>query len=85
MSLCWFIFYGNFFLQAMCLYWATSAFFGLAQNITFKFPAVRRLLGIPKTPNESQHPVQDLKNLLRLKGEEFVKIQREGRSVKKKE
>lgn len=71
--------------SAMCLYWAVSAFFGLAQNITFKFPAVRRLLGIPKTPNESQHPVQDLKNLLQLKGEEFVKIQREGRSVKKKE
>ena len=72
-------------LQAMCLYWAVSAFFGLAQNITFKFPAVRRLLGIPKTPSESQRPMQDFKNLLRLKGEEFMRIQREGRPTKKNE
>lgn len=71
--------------SAMCLYWAVSAFFGLAQNITFKFPVVRRLLGIPKTPSESQHPVQDLKNLLQLKGEEFMRIQREGQSIKKED
>ncbi|KAJ7381135.1 Cytochrome c oxidase assembly protein cox18, mitochondrial [Desmophyllum pertusum] len=69
--------------SAMCLYWSVSAFFGLAQNIAFKFPAVRRLLGIPQTPSESQHPMQDLRNLMRLKGEEFMRIQREGRPTKK--
>lgn len=70
--------------QAMSLYWAVSAFFGLTQNIAFKVPSVRRRLGIPKTPSESEHPFQDLKNLAQLKGEEFLRIQREGRPVKKK-
>lgn len=69
---------------AMSLYWAVSAFFGLSQNIAFKFPAVRRQFGILKTPSESEHPIQDLRNLAQLKGEEFVRIQREGRPVKKK-
>jgi len=69
---------------AMSLYWAVSAFFGLTQNIAFKFPAVRRQLGIPKTPSESEHPIRDMRNLARLKGEEFLRIQREGRQMKKK-
>ena len=73
----------NFCLQAMCLYWSVSAFFGLAQNIAFKFPTVRRQLGIPKTSSESERPIHDLKILLQLKGEEFMKIQREGRPTKK--
>lgn len=68
----------------MSLYWAVSALFGLTQNITFKVPSVRRQLGIPKTPSESERPFQDLKNLAQLKGEEFLRIQREGRPVKKK-
>lgn len=73
----------HLFFQAMCLYWAVSAFFGLAQNIALKFPTVRRQLGIPKTPSESQQPIQELKILLQLKGEEFMRIQREGRKTKR--
>lgn len=73
----------NLYFQAMCLYWAVSAFFGLAQNIALKFPTVRRQLGIPKTPSESQQPIQELKILLQLKGEEFMRIQREGRKTKR--
>lgn len=69
---------------AMCLYWAVSAFFGMVQNVALKFPTVRRQLGIPKTPSESQRPIQELKILLQLKGEEFMRIQREGRTTKKK-
>ncbi|KAM7429708.1 Cytochrome c oxidase assembly protein cox18 [Porites harrisoni] len=69
---------------AMSLYWAVSAFFGLTQNIAIKVPSVRRHLGIPKTPSESEHPFQDLRNLAQLKGQEFLRIQREGRPVKKK-
>lgn len=73
----------NLYFQAMCLYWAVSAFFGVAQNIALKFPTVRRQLGIPKTPSESQQPIQELKILLQLKGEEFRRIQREGRTTKR--
>ncbi|XP_078366701.1 cytochrome c oxidase assembly protein COX18, mitochondrial-like isoform X2 [Oculina patagonica] len=69
--------------SAMCLYWSVSAFFGLAQNIAFKFPTVRRQLGIPKTSSESQRPIHDLKNLLQLKGQEFIRIQRESQSKNK--
>ena len=71
------------YFQAMCLYWAVSAFFGLAQNVALKFPTVRRQLGIPKTPSESERPIQELKILLQLKGEEFMRIQREGRTTKR--
>ena len=71
------------FWQAMSLYWAVSALLGLTQNIAFKFPAVRRLCGIPRTPSESEYPIRDLQNLARLKREEFLQIQREGRPVKK--
>ena len=72
-----------FFWQAMSLYWAVSALLGLTQNVAFKFPAVRRLCGIPRTPSESEYPIRDLQNLARLKREEFLQIQREGRPVKK--
>ncbi|XP_074618316.1 cytochrome c oxidase assembly protein COX18, mitochondrial-like [Acropora palmata] len=68
---------------AMSLYWAVSALLGLTQNVAFKFPAVRRLCGIPRTPSESEYPIRDLQNLARLKREEFLQIQREGRPVKK--
>ena len=73
----------NLYFQAMCLYWAVSAFFGLAQNVALRFPTVRRKLGIPKTPSESERPIQELKILLQLKGEEFMRIQREGRATKR--
>ena len=69
----------------MSLYWAVSALLGLTQNIAFKFPAVRRLCGIPRTPSESEYPIRDLQNLARLKREEFLQVQREGRPVKKGE
>ncbi|KAK2568346.1 Cytochrome c oxidase assembly protein COX18 [Acropora cervicornis] len=35
------------------------------------------------TPSESEYPIRDLQNLARLKREEFLQIQREGRPVKK--
>ncbi|KAI8049583.1 membrane insertase OXA1/ALB3/YidC, partial [Syncephalis plumigaleata] len=34
---------------AVCIYWCTSAFYSLAQNVTFQRPIVQRWLGYPQT------------------------------------
>jgi inner membrane protein COX18 len=60
----------------MCLYWAASAGYGVGQNLMMKFPKVRRNLGIPKTPSESKQPFKDLKKLLDIKMDSFIKKQR---------
>ncbi|XP_064619435.1 cytochrome c oxidase assembly protein COX18, mitochondrial-like [Lineus longissimus] len=46
--------------SCMCLYWTTSSFYGLLQNIAFKMPKVKRTLGIPLSPSESSTPFQDM-------------------------
>jgi len=52
-----------------------SCGYGLVQNIAFKFPKVRRRLGIPKTPSESKHPFRDLAEIIREKSKAFVRLQ----------
>ena len=60
----------------MSLYWSVSSSYGLAQNVLFKFPRVRRALGIPKTPSESKHPYRDLLAIIEQKLKAFIKLQR---------
>jgi len=62
------------FLQAMTLYWATSSTYGLLQNIILRFPKVRRKVGIPITPSESQHPFKDLAGILNEKRKSLFTI-----------
>eukprot|EP00035_Acanthoeca_spectabilis_P035714 m.35926 g.35926 ORF g.35926 m.35926 type:complete len:458 (+) comp7509_c0_seq1:162-1535(+) len=45
---------------AVCLYWAVSSCYGVAQNLAFRLPAVRRAGGIPKTLSESDTPFADM-------------------------
>ncbi|XP_070187347.1 cytochrome c oxidase assembly protein COX18, mitochondrial-like [Littorina saxatilis] len=53
--------------SCMCYYWVCSSLFGLGQNVLFKFPSVRRLLRLPRTPSESQTPFTDMYNAAKLK------------------
>ena len=62
--------------QVMSLYWSVSSSYGLAQNVLFKLPRVRRTLAIPKTPSESKHPYKDLLVLIKEKSKAFIKLQR---------
>ena len=61
----------------MSLYWSISASFGLVQNISLKFPRVRRILGIPKTPLESRTPFRDIVAIIASRAAKFVEIQKE--------
>ena len=49
----------------MTLYWATSAFYGLGQNLLLKFPTVRSALCIPSAPSDSETPFRDMKDEIR--------------------
>ncbi|KAK6637403.1 hypothetical protein RUM44_007820 [Polyplax serrata] len=46
--------------SCVALYWVTSMLCGLGQNLLFLSPRVRRLCGIPVTPNEVQKPYSNL-------------------------
>ncbi len=59
----------------MSLYWSASASFGLLQNISLKFPRVRRILGIPKTPSESATPFKDIASIIAGRAAKFLEIQ----------
>lgn len=48
------------FTQAMSSYWAVSSLFAVSQNLSLRFPIVRRSLGIPKTPSEPEKPMRHL-------------------------
>ena len=61
---------------ALSLYWVTSSAFGLVQNVAFKFPAVRRLLRIPKAPGDLERPFRDIRLRLREGMQEFLEKQR---------
>ena len=63
-------------LQAMSLYWSVSSSYGLVQNILFRFPRVRRTLGIPRTPSESKHPYRDLLAIIEQKTKAYIRLQR---------
>lgn len=64
---------------AMTLYWVTSSTYGLAQNIAMKYPKVKRLLGVPKTPSEVEKPLTHYKELFRGNMEKWMKSQRQDR------
>ena len=64
-------------LQAMSLYWSASSSYGLAQNVLFNFPRVRRALNIPRTPSETQTPFKDLWAIVQDKTRAFITLQRE--------
>ena len=66
----------NVLMQAMSLYWSVSSSYGLAQNVLFKLPRVRRALAIPRTPSESKHPYKDLLAIVEQKSKAFIKLQR---------
>ena len=66
-----------YLLQAMVLYWSLSSSYGLIQNILFKYPQVRRVLNIPKTPSESKTPYKDLLVIIKDKARQFILLQRE--------
>ncbi|XP_041362241.1 cytochrome c oxidase assembly protein COX18, mitochondrial-like [Gigantopelta aegis] len=51
---------GGLVPSSMSLYWSCSSLFGVAQTLAFKSPRVKRSLGIPKTPRESDTPFRDL-------------------------
>lgn len=51
--------------SCICIYWVTSSFYGIVQNLILLKPSVRRLLGIPKTTKELQEPYQHLLEALR--------------------
>ena len=61
----------------MSLYWSVSASFGLIQNVSLKFPTVRRILRIPKTPSESATPFRDIVKILGNRAEKFLELQKE--------
>ncbi|CAG0921588.1 unnamed protein product [Notodromas monacha] len=48
--------------SCVTLYWATSSLAALMQNVVIKYPQVRRALGVPKTPSESETPFKDVWN-----------------------
>ena len=66
----------------MSLYWSVSASFGLFQNIALKFPRVRRIFGIPKTPLESEKPFKHLASLIVDQAVKFLEIQEDHRRKK---
>ena len=62
---------------AMSLYWSASAAFGLLQNISLKFPRVRRILGIPETPSESATPFKDMAAIVAGRAKKFLNVQKD--------
>lgn len=66
----------NVIMQVMSLYWSVSSSYGLAQNVLFRLPRVRRALAIPKTPSESKHPYKDLLAVVKQKSKDFIRLQR---------
>jgi hypothetical protein len=61
----------------MSLYWSVSASFGLLQNISLKFPRVRRILGIPKTASESAMPFKDMASVIAGRASKFLEVQKD--------
>jgi len=57
--------------QALALYWTASSTFGLVQNISFRQPAVRRMLKIVKTPSEQERPVTFMLQSFRRRYHDF--------------
>ena len=66
----------------MSLYWSVSASFGLLQNISLKFPRVRRILGIPKTPSESERPFKNFASIIADRAVKFLEIQKDHKRKK---
>eukprot|EP00041_Stephanoeca_diplocostata_P025910 m.690000 g.690000 ORF g.690000 m.690000 type:complete len:374 (-) comp22848_c0_seq3:3057-4178(-) len=58
--------------SALTLYWATSSVFGLAQNLVFRYPAVRQRFNIPSTPTDSATPIRHMAIEAKLAWRAFV-------------
>ena len=56
-----------FFIQAMSMYWATSASYSTCQNILLKLPSTRALLRMPTTQMDSETPFRDMQEALSKK------------------
>ena len=63
----------------MTLYWAVSSSFGLMQNLAFRVPRVRRVLGVPRTASESKRPFRELGEIVHEKARTFIKLQHKDR------
>ncbi|XP_055687474.1 cytochrome c oxidase assembly protein COX18, mitochondrial [Lutzomyia longipalpis] len=46
--------------SCLSLYWVSSSAFGLIQNLTMMSPKFRRIVGIPNTPSQLEHPYKHL-------------------------
>lgn len=53
--------------SAVSLYWTTSSFWGLCQNLLLLSPKVRRLARIPETEHELSHPYSHMYERMRNK------------------
>lgn len=53
--------------QCLTLYWVTSSFIGLSQNLLFLSPSFRRVVGIPPNPSTRTHPYSHLMQQIREK------------------
>lgn len=70
---------GSLMPSAMTLYWAVSSSFGLMQNLMFRVPRVRRVLGVPRTASESKRPFRELGEIVHEKARTFIKLQHKDR------
>ena len=70
------VFFASQVPTAMSLYWATSSSYGLIQNLLLMRPPVRRALGIPRAPSESVTPLKDKMDVLKVRMNQFMEIQR---------
>lgn len=69
--------------SGISLYWMLSSFYGLVQNVLFKYPKVRRIFGIPKSQSESENPIRDLLSMYRSEWAGFLRKQKEYHSERK--
>nr|CAD7395628.1 unnamed protein product [Timema cristinae] len=52
--------------SCLCLYWTTSSIYGLGQNLLLLSPKVKKLVGIPDSPSQSDKPYQHLLSEIKM-------------------
>ncbi|XP_047118879.1 cytochrome c oxidase assembly protein COX18, mitochondrial isoform X1 [Schistocerca piceifrons] len=53
--------------SCLTVYWVTSSFYGLVQNIVLMSPRVKKFFRIPETPSQLKHPYMHIYKRLREK------------------
>ncbi|XP_049831650.1 cytochrome c oxidase assembly protein COX18, mitochondrial [Schistocerca gregaria] len=53
--------------SCLTVYWVTSSFYGLVQNIVLMSPRVKKFFRIPETPSQLKHPYRHIYKRLREK------------------